>query len=38
MTARPASLALAVIILLVALRMLLGLAWRPDEIYTIEYL
>lgn len=30
--------ALAVIILLVALRMLLGLAWRPDEIYTIEYL
>ena len=31
-------LALAVIILLVALRMLLGLAWRPDEIYSIEYL
>ncbi|WP_324805876.1 sulfite exporter TauE/SafE family protein [Sphingomonas sp. LY29] len=31
-------LALAIIILLVALRMLLGLAWRPDEIYTIEYL
>ncbi len=30
--------ALAVIILLVALRMMLGLAWRPDEIYTIEYL
>jgi len=26
------------IILLVALRMLLGLAWRPDEIFTIEYL
>ena len=31
-------LALAVIILLVALRMALGLAWRPDEIFTIEYL
>jgi len=31
-------LALAIIILLVALRMALGLAWRPDEIYTIEYL
>jgi uncharacterized membrane protein YfcA len=31
-------LALAVIILIVALRMALGLAWRPDEIYTIEYL
>ncbi|MDQ3075144.1 MAG: sulfite exporter TauE/SafE family protein [Pseudomonadota bacterium] len=31
-------LALAIIILLVALRMLLGLAWRPDEIYSIEYL
>ena len=30
--------ALAVIILLVALRMLLGLAWRPDEIFSIEYL
>ncbi len=30
--------ALAVIILLVALRMLLGLAWRPDEIFTVEYL
>lgn len=29
-------LALAVIVLLVAARMLLGLAWRPDEIYTIE--
>jgi uncharacterized membrane protein YfcA len=27
--------ALAVIILLVALRMALGLAWRPDEIYTV---
>ena len=26
-------LALAMIVLLVALRMLLGLAWRPDEIY-----
>jgi uncharacterized membrane protein YfcA len=30
--------ALATIILLVALRMLLGLTWRPDEIFTIEYL
>jgi uncharacterized membrane protein YfcA len=31
-------LALAAIILLVALRMLLGLAWRPDEIYTVTML
>ncbi len=31
-------LALAGIILLVALRMLLGLAWRPDEIFSVEYL
>ncbi len=31
-------LALAVIILMVALRMAFGLAWRPDEIYSIEYL
>src|SRR6476469_340149 len=31
-------LALSVIILLVALRMALGLAWHPDEIYSIEYL
>ena len=31
-------LALATIILLVALRMLLGLTWRPDEIFSIEYL
>jgi hypothetical protein len=31
-------LALAIIILSVALRMALGLAWRPDEIYSIEYL
>ena len=31
-------LALAIVILLVALRMGLGLAWRPDEIYTIESL
>ena len=30
--------ALAVIILLVALRMLLGLAWQPDEIFSVEYL
>jgi uncharacterized membrane protein YfcA len=29
-------LGLAVIILLVALRMLLGLTWRPDEIFSIE--
>jgi uncharacterized membrane protein YfcA len=31
-------LALAVIILAVAFRMALGLAWRPDEIYTVFYL
>jgi uncharacterized membrane protein YfcA len=31
-------LALAVIILLVALRVALGLAWHPDEIFSIEYL
>jgi len=31
-------LALAGIILLVALRMFLGLTWRPDEIFSIEYL
>jgi uncharacterized membrane protein YfcA len=31
-------LALAVIILLVALRMVLGLFWRPDEIFSIDYL
>ena len=31
-------LALALIILLVALRMALGLAWHPDEIFSIEYL
>ena len=31
-------LALAGIILVVALRMALGLAWHPDEIYSIEYL
>jgi len=31
-------LALAIVILLVGLRMLLGLAWRPDEIFTVEYL
>jgi uncharacterized membrane protein YfcA len=31
-------LALAIIILLVALRVALGLAWRPDEIFSIEYL
>ena len=31
-------LALAGIILAVALRMLLGLTWRPDEIFSVEYL
>ena len=31
-------LILAVIVLAVALRMLLGLAWRPDNIYTVEIL
>lgn len=31
-------LALAIIILIVALRMFLGLFWRPDEIFSIEYL
>ena len=31
-------LALAVIILLVALRMAIGLAWQPDEIYTVTFL
>lgn len=29
-------LALAIMVLLVAARMLLGLAWRPDELYTVE--
>ena len=31
-------LALAIIILIVALRMALGLAWHPDEIFSIDYL
>ena len=31
-------LALAIIILLVALRMFLGLFWHPDEIFSIDYL
>jgi len=31
-------LALAIIILIVALRVALGLAWHPDEVYSIEYL
>ena len=31
-------LALSVIILLVALRMFLGLFWRPDEIYSVAYM
>ena len=30
--------ALSAIILAVALRMLLGLTWRPDEIFSVEYL
>ena len=30
--------ALGLVILLVALRMFLGLTWRPDEIFTVEYL
>ena len=29
-------LALAIMVLLVAVRMLLGLAWRPDEIFSVE--
>jgi len=29
---------LAILILLVAMRMLLGLAWRPDEVFSIEFL
>jgi uncharacterized protein len=38
--ARPEylRLALALIVIAVALRMLLGLAWRPDEIYSVELL
>jgi uncharacterized membrane protein YfcA len=31
-------LALAIVILLVGARMALGLAWRPDEIFSVEYL
>jgi uncharacterized membrane protein YfcA len=31
-------LALAVVILVVGARMAIGLAWRPDEIFSIEYL
>lgn len=31
-------LALAVVVLLVALRVALGLGWRPEEIYTVQYL
>ncbi|MFM6853632.1 MAG: sulfite exporter TauE/SafE family protein [Sphingopyxis sp.] len=40
MRANPAKLrlGLAVIVLLVALRMAIGLAWRPDEIFTIQWL
>jgi uncharacterized membrane protein YfcA len=29
-------LALAVIVLLVAFRLAIGLSWRPDEIYTVQ--
>ena len=29
-------MALAVIVLLVAIRILLGLTWRPDEIFSVE--
>jgi uncharacterized protein len=40
MKANPAKLrlGLAIIVLLVALRMAAGLAWRPDEIFTIQWL
>jgi uncharacterized protein len=31
-------LTLAIIVLLVAFRMALGLGWRPDEIYTVQFL
>ena len=31
-------LALAIVILLVGFRMALGLIWRPDEIFSIQYL
>ena len=31
-------LTLAIIVLLVALRMAIGLGWRPDEIYTVQFL
>ena len=31
-------LGLAIVVLLVALRVGLGLVWRPDEIYTIQWL
>jgi uncharacterized protein len=34
--AEKLRLGLAIIVLLVALRMLLGLAWQPDEIYTVQ--
>ena len=38
MTVRPEYLrvALALIVLVVAIRMALGLGWRPDEIYTVQ--
>ncbi len=31
-------LTLAIIVLLVAVRMAIGLGWRPDEIYTVQFL
>ena len=36
--ARPEylRLALAVIVLIVGVRIFLGLAWRPDELFTVE--
>ena len=33
---RKLRLALAVIVLLVGLRILLGLVWRPEEIFTVQ--
>ena len=40
MKANPAKLrlGLAILVLLVAIRMLLGLVWRPDEIFAIQWL
>ena len=33
---RKVRIALAILVLTVAMRMALGLGWRPDEIYSIE--